>query len=394
MIFKLKNILLLILFSLILPVESCIEPITPELNENDSESVMVVEGQITNEEGPFKVKLTISVPVDVMYYPTPVTDAEVHILDDHGNSYQLFGDVNGWYETENKNLRGIPGNSYTLSITTKEGMQYESSSVLMEDVADIDSVYYEQVKHTRFGDDKTYEDNWLNILIDTHDSESKTKYWFFGYEETWEVRMLTDYIMVEHSPPGSPDDFSWERIDIQDDKSVCWVTRPSNSIILASTANSPVNDIKRLRVQSLGPGEDKLHIRYSILVKQSAISRELYDYWKQLMDVNENVGGIFDKIPAQIYGNISCCDSSSRVLGYFSAISVKEKRIFIDKSEHMVETGSAYNGCYYYDYEQLPWIPKSYFGTISGKDTRVYCNADYCSDCRFYGTNIRPDFWN
>jgi hypothetical protein len=329
-----------------------------------------------------------------MYYPQPVTNAVVHIMDDHGNIYQLFGDDTGWYETENKNLRGIPGNSYTLSITTKEGMQYESSSVLMEEVAGIDSVYYEKDKHTRFEGDKTYEDNWLNILIDAHDSESKTKYWFFEYEETWEVRMLTDYIMVEHSSPGSPDDFSWERIEIKDDKRVCWVTKPSNSVIIASTANSQLNEIKRLRIQSLGPGEDKLHIRYSVLVKQSAISRELYDYWKQMMDVNENVGGIFDKIPAQIYGNISCCDSTARALGYFSAMAVKEKRLFIDKSEHNVETVSAYKGCYYYDFEQLPWIPKSYFGTISGKGTKVYCNADFCSDCRFYGTNIKPDFWN
>ena len=42
--------------------------------------------------------------------------------------------------------------------------------------------------------------------------------------------MLTDYIMVEHSPPGTPNNISWERIDIDEEKRTCWVTRPSSSI--------------------------------------------------------------------------------------------------------------------------------------------------------------------
>ena len=71
---------------------------------------------------------------------------------------------------------------------------------------------------------------------------------------------------------------------------------------MTSTVNSPENEIIGFPVQSLGPGDDKLHIRYSILVKQSSVSREFYNYWKQLMDANENIGGIYDKIPAQIDG--------------------------------------------------------------------------------------------
>jgi hypothetical protein len=97
--------------SIILPMESCVEPITPSLNEDDAEPVLVVDSKITNEEGPFKVKLTISVPVNVMYYPEPVLNADVRISDDHGNVYQLIGDQFGKYETAEKNLKGVPGYS-------------------------------------------------------------------------------------------------------------------------------------------------------------------------------------------------------------------------------------------------------------------------------------------
>jgi hypothetical protein len=387
------KIVSLLIFILMFPISSCVDPITLQLNENDAEPMLVVAGQLTNEEGPFRVRLTNSVPVNVMYSPEPLTDADVMINDDQGNSFQLYDIGYGWYETEDKTLKGIPGNTYTLNIITEYGTQFKSSPVLMQEVPEIDSLYFEEVKKIRFEDGKTYKDNWLNILLDTRDTENKIKYWHFEFEETWEVKMLTEHVLVEHSAPGEPYYATWEDVDVDDEKITCWVTMPSNSILIATTVNNPVNEIKRLPIQSLGPEDDKLHIRYSILVKQSSVSLELYDFWKQLMDANENVGSIYDKIPAQAYGNISCTNGTAKALGYFSASSVKKRRLFIGKTEHDVETVSAYKGCLYYDFAQLPWIPKSFFGTIKDKGTEVFCASEFCADCRDYGTNSRPDFW-
>jgi hypothetical protein len=394
MTYKDNAISIFIVISFFIATESCVEPIVPELNSNDAEISLVVDGKITDQEGPFRVRLTNSVKVNVMFYLDPVLDAEVHIYDDKGNNVQLLDENNGWYESTDKKLRGIPGNSYTLSVTTADGLQYESSSVLMEEAAEIDSLYFEEVKQTRFANNETFEENWLNILLDSHDSEGKINYWWFEFEETWEVRMLTDYVSVQHSPPDAPSNITKENVSVNPDKIVCWVTKPSTSILIANTVSSSENKIKKFPLRSLGPGEDKLHIKYSILVKQSTISPELYDFWKLLKDVNENSGGLYDKMPAQIYGNISCCNGKSRALGYFSALSVKTKRLFIDRSQHHVETRSAYSDCYYYDFDQVQWVPKSYFGTIIRTGKNVYCSGDICSDCRAYGTNIKPEFWH
>ena len=393
MTYKDKIISFFIVISFILTIESCVEPIVPELNSNDAEIALVVDGKITDQEGPFRVRLTNSVKVNVMFYLDPVLDAEVHIYDDKGNTFQLLGEENGWYETSDKKLKGIPGNTYTLSITTADGMQYESSPVLLQEVTDIDRVYFEEVKRTRFENNEAFEENWLNILLDSHDPEGKIKYWWFEFEETWEVRMTTDNLPIEHSPPGELSNITIENVSVNDEKVVCWVTKPSKSILIANTVSSIGDEIKRFTVHSLGPNEDKLHIRYSIQVKQSSISPELYNFWKLLKDVNENAGGLYDKMPAQIYGNISCCDGKSKALGYFSALSVKTKRLFIDKTEHHVETVSAYKGCNYYDFDQRPQVPKSYFGTILKTGRKVYCSTDFCADCRANGTNIKPDFW-
>jgi hypothetical protein len=392
MICKARRSGFLFLVCISMTVGSCVEPIVPVLNEKDSESVLVVDGKVTDEAGPFRVRLTRSVKVNVLYYLDPVLDADVRIYDDKGNFFQLYSVNYGWYESEDKNLKGVPGNAYTLSVTTADGMQYESSSVLMSEAPDIDSLYFQEITRTRLEGNQGIEETWMNILLDTHDPESKIKYWYYEFSETWEVKMITD-VLVEHSPPGTPSNKTTETVIISDDKSVCWVTKPSSTILLANTVSSPVDEIKGFTIQSLEPSEDKLHIRYSILVKQAAISRELYDFWKQLKDVNEDAGGLYEKLPSQVFGNISCCGGTARALGYFSALSVKAKRLFIERTEHHMKTKSAYDGCSYYDYVPMPYVPKSFFGVIKDSGTEVYCSSDYCADCRAYGTNVKPDFW-
>ena len=42
---------------------SCVEPFMPSLDEQDTQNLLVVEGLITDEPGPFRVSLTSSIPV-------------------------------------------------------------------------------------------------------------------------------------------------------------------------------------------------------------------------------------------------------------------------------------------------------------------------------------------
>lgn len=376
-------------FSLTLLIGSCIEPWALRLDENDTKPLLVVEGLITNKPGPFSVKLTTSEPANIIGTPQWVLGADVQISDDKGNLFQLMEDKYGVYETAEKDIQAIPGNTYTLHIHTKDGEQYESSPVLMLETPDIDSVYFEEVKRTWIAGGQGYEDNWMNILLDTHDPQNKLKYWRFEFEETWEVHK-EDYVVVNHSP-SIPSPANAERVDVAVEK-VCWVTRPSGSIIVTTTANDPVDEIKRFPIRSLGPGEDKLYIRYSILVKQSSINQELYDFWKQLKETNENTGGIYDHIPGQVFGNITYRNGTARALGYFSASCIKEKRLFINYTEHHITAVSPYKDCSYWDY--IPEnVPIADYGKTTDDATPIYTGGSFCGDCTYYGSNVKPDFW-
>lgn len=386
------HIIFSVIFTLFV-ISGCVSPVMIKLNKNDAKPLLVVEGQVTDQEGPFQVKLTNTLQLNDPDIPKPVLNAEVHIIDDKGNNYELFSDSDGIYETVEKNLKGIPGYKYTLTITTLgDGKQYTSTPVLMQQVPDIDSLYYKEVTHTRITEGIAYDDDWMNILLDTHDQEGITKYWKYEFEETWEVNLIADPVKVNHSLQY-PENYNYETVTQIDDKKICWITKPSSSIIVASTDNSPADELKGLLIQEIGPDDTRLHIRYSILVRQYSLSEDLYNYFKQLNDVNVNSGGIYNKIPAPVFGNISCCDSTGKALGYFSASSVKEKRIFINRSDVHLETININEDCTYFSYNVPPTQQKIYFGSDVLSGAPVYTSSAGCADCTLFGTNVKPSFW-
>ena len=379
----------------------CVEPFSPELDPEDSENLLVVEGMVTDQPGPFRIRLTFSVPVydkwDLVADYMPVEGAEVEIIDIWGNTFIQFDTGLGWYETKEKELQGIPGRTYQLAITTTERLQYESTPQLLRSVPSIDSVYWEEFRVTKFDQQVTYEQNWLRILADTRAPGNENAYFKWELEETWEFRMpkrvLVNHGNIEHSPPPS-----WETLEVEEEKVHCWVTEYSQSVLVKSTSDTPSNEIRGFVLQTIGPPDDKLNIRYSVLVKQYTLDREMYGFFKQIRESNEETGGIYERTPAQITGNIYCCEEGKQALGYFIASAIQTKRIFINNTEHSVIGGSGpYDYCGWTDF--VPPYPfsetvKRYFYGTDNNGTEVTSSEEYCTDCRIRGTGEIPDFWD
>lgn len=104
---------------------------------------------------------------------------------------------------------------------------------------------------------------------------------------------------------------------------------------------------------------------------------------------------MYNKIPAPVFGNITCCDGTVKALGYFAASSVKEKRFFIKRSEHHVETININGGCTYFTYGVPPVQQKIYFGSYNVINGLVdaFTSSNECVDCTLFGTNTKPSFW-
>jgi hypothetical protein len=96
----------------------CVDPYVPELK--GYESILVVEGLITDEKTSYTVKLSRSVQHQDTASET-ISDASVYISDENAKTTYLQNSGNGVYRTDSTEFCGVIGKTYVLHIQTAEG---------------------------------------------------------------------------------------------------------------------------------------------------------------------------------------------------------------------------------------------------------------------------------
>lgn len=123
-----KNIISLLFISLLFT--SCEKVI--ELDYKSNQSNIIIEGNISNESGPYFVKITKSISLsDTASYPT-IDNAIVMISDNAGNNESLTPQGKGMYRTNT--LKGIEGRTYTLTVKVEDQI-YIAQSTMPQRVA-------------------------------------------------------------------------------------------------------------------------------------------------------------------------------------------------------------------------------------------------------------------
>lgn len=124
-------------FFFLLLFYSCKKTVT--LGLNNLPARIVIQGEITNSEGPYMVKISQSVGFyDDNNFPA-VSGAQVKITDDLGFSDSLTETAPGIYSTHV--LKGRPGGTYNLSVIAQQ-KQYTAVSTMPRSVG-LDSVTFE-----------------------------------------------------------------------------------------------------------------------------------------------------------------------------------------------------------------------------------------------------------
>lgn len=135
-----KNIVSIILISVFFT--GCEKVI--DLNYKNNQSRVIIQGNVTNEAGPYYVKITKSLNLkDTGAYPA-IDDAIVTISDDAGNNETLTPAGNGTYRTNR--LAGVEGRTYTLTVQA-EDQTYIAKSTMPQRVP-FDSIRVETHKVT------------------------------------------------------------------------------------------------------------------------------------------------------------------------------------------------------------------------------------------------------
>lgn len=402
---KMRKIFYLLIV-LVIAFTSCKKAYNPIVIAN-SPNYLVVEGVINNGADSTIIRLSRTVKLASGAKPKGELKAVVTVEDDQNNTYSLKEMSNGNYAAvlSLNNTR-----TYRLRIKTTDGLVYLSDYEAVKNAPPIDSVNY------------SINSDGIKINASTHDATNNTRYYRWGFEETWRFQSFyqSDYIttgkdIVLRTPAQNVH--------------YCFASDTSSAIMLGSTAKLSEDVVTAVPITAITSTSEKIILRYSILVKEYALSKKAYDFWDNIRKNTENLGSIFDAQPSAATGNIHCVTNPAQtVIGYISVGTVATKRIFIDKSQLPLLWGAIYpEVCHLdsvYRYSPLntseqsvnvyllpqtskfliisyfinPNLPAPFFYTVPAPPPFLppdgyLSTSPICGDCTVRGKVAAPAFW-
>jgi hypothetical protein len=367
-----------LLFALLWFLYSCIEPFSPP-EVNNIENHLVVDGFFNVGNDTSRIELRRTQNVNDGSMPIIESGATVSVEAESGEKLDFTESGFGLYTLppRQRNL----SDKYRLRIKTGDGKEYLSEYVTVSMTPAIDSV---GTKYDRNQDAMIF-------YVNAHDSQNKTQFYRWKFEETWEYRAAYfSYLEVVD-----------KQYQLRDkDINLCWGNMRSGSILLGSTVKLSADVIKDLPLFKVPVSTNKLFIKYSVLVKQYGLSREAFEYWTSLSKTTQGTGSLFDPQPSQVTGNIQNTENAKDlVFGYFSASTEATKRLTITPKL------GTYPRCMAPDTFDIVCNPLSerqcgletsaLLISYGGQRQEYLLGAPAsCTDCRAQGgTTVKPTFW-
>ncbi len=310
------TLIVLSVYAVSLLLKGCITEYQPKIKSLPP--ALVVEGSITDQPGPYRVKLTRTTDYTNAGINLPETGATVLVSDENGQQELLQESGPGSYQTTATGLRGIAGHRYRLNIVTKDGSRYQSDAELLTAAPPISNVYY------KYRADPTALTNeniqgW-DVYIDTKDPEAIGDFyrWQWAHYEPITLCQVVD--RPNTIPLGIPC------------CTACWdITRCYTCVNIKSDVAINGNTLSRQFITRV-PYTSRS--TYYLEVQQQRLSAGGYAFWQSVKGLVQNNGGLFDAAPSTVRGNLRCLsDPNLAVYGFFGATGVSEAYINVDRSD-------------------------------------------------------------
>jgi hypothetical protein len=256
----------------------------------------------------------------------------------------------------------------------------------MNDCPNVDSIYY--IREDLPTNSPSVFVKGIQFYIDLNATNTNTRFFRWDIEESYENHAVY--------PKEWYYDGSLKRIVPPDYSNfLCWTTRKVKDIFTITTQNLVQNAYKKHPLHFVDNQSSRLLYCYSLLVEQYSLSETAYNYWEQLRINSNETGGLYEKQPLPMIGNlINLTNPEQKVLGIFYSSSVKKKRIFIRNVEDL-------------KIEYMPICtpelllrglsdiePREYPAYLIWIDQEMRLLQKSCVDCREYGgTTTKPDYW-
>jgi hypothetical protein len=373
----------------------CRKAFNPVVDQTD-QSILVVEGMINTGTDSTIIRLSRTVPVGNKTTASPETKAVVTIENAQATLLTLTENGKGTYGAPPKALDNTK--QYRVRIKTSNGKVYLSDLVDARVTPPIDSVGF------------LVKDDKLQIYTNTHDASNNTRYYRYSFRETWQFEANYRSFFLSNGKDIVARTAAQQIY-------TCFTSDTSAYTLINSTAQLSQDVAFRVPVTTIDATSEKISIKYSILLRQQGLTKDAYAFYENLKKNTESLGSIFDAQPSQLTGNIhNIANVAEPVIGYITAGTTQQKRIFIPKSAlpqsfvtkypYGCQLDSAINGTVditrkypNYTVEVLIPVPSPLqaiiyapFTGTSTPDGWLFTNRQ-CGDCTIRGNIKQPPFW-
>ena len=313
-----RNYTYLILLSLALTLGACVEEFDAGVIADDVHA-LVVEGQIVGgSECVFYVSHSVTLDAESPSAASmSVGNATVTVRGSDGTRrHAVRGGDLMTYRVEMGALS--PDAEYWLEIVY-EGRTYESDHLKPLASPGIEAVTYEQPR----------EDRQVDIMVTpVAETDGEVHYYRWSFDEYWEVNtpLIASY---EYDPEADA------IVDITVDRHRGWCHTTENADVVGSDADYANGQIRLLRLACYGRQDNRFNTLYMMRLRQTAISREEYQYQELSDKLSSEMGGLFTPQPSALPSNVHCTtDDDAPVIGFVGVcLNASDVDLYIPGSE-------------------------------------------------------------
>ncbi len=265
------------------------------------EQNLVVDALIHNLNENLVVKLSRTLAYGVP--PQPVSAAKITLYEDNVVKNLFLETVEGRYEIAAGDFESKLGAAYYLKIELNNGGTYQSDPEILLSPLKADSLDWKAGLKNEISRDGNIRKVIVGIISVHTDLANSSKDLFLK----WDWRSDFQFTTMPDCTPFKT-------------TTTCYFnnSRISKELKIYSNKDEGQQRLNGVEVgyESIEPEYQYYEIHYYSVVQQR-ISEKAYEYFKNLRNVSEQNGTIFDPIPAYVQGNIyNVKNKNERVLGY------------------------------------------------------------------------------
>jgi hypothetical protein len=331
--------LILFLPLLFILLESCIDPLKIELLHGTQK--LVVDGLITNDPGPYEVRLSYTTSLDNALKKSPLaTGASVFIFDNMGQSERLSEVGPGVYRSKVGGIRGVIGRSYYVRIKTFAGREYQSQPQQLAAAGEITGISFQFQPLGLKGNNPNQYIDAVRILVDAEGVEKEKNLLRWRWKTIFLARtypeLATDWKGSLKPEPCSGMVVGTGPMGLtkvgECTCCICWPYNYSRTGLISHNRIIDGLEFKKVGLGTIPAGTQQFYDKYYLNVEQLSISEDVYDFWNLVEKQESANGNLFQPNSVKVRGNVnSLNDPDEEVLGIFGVSGITRKEMYIPR---------------------------------------------------------------